>query len=49
MDSQVLASVAAEERAYTDKLEELREFADRLARGDSTLMDEGEGGNPVPS
>lgn len=39
MESQVLAAVSAESRAYA----ELRSFTDRLAEGDETLLDEGEG------
>lgn len=39
MESQVLASIEAESRAYA----ELKSFADRLADGDETLIDEGEG------
>jgi len=40
MESQVLATVDAESRAYAD----LKGFADRLAAGDATLLEEGEGG-----
>jgi superfamily II DNA or RNA helicase len=40
MESQVLAAIEAESRAYAD----LKEFADRLADGDTTLLEEGEGG-----
>jgi superfamily II DNA or RNA helicase len=39
MESQVLAAVEAESRAYA----ELKSFTDRLAEGDETLIDEGEG------
>src|SRR3989304_5491982 len=39
MESQVLAAVEAESRAYA----ELKSFADRLGDGDATLIDEGEG------
>ena len=39
MESQVLASMQSEERSFAD----LREFADRLANGDETLLIEGEG------
>ena len=39
MESQVLAAVADEERAFAD----LKEFADRLASGDESLLDDGEG------
>lgn len=39
MESQVLAAIEAESRAYA----ELRSFTDRLSEGDETLIDEGEG------
>jgi hypothetical protein len=39
MESQVLAEVEAESRAYA----ELKTFTDRLAAGDESLIDEGEG------
>ena len=39
MESQVLAAIEAESRAYA----ELKSFTDRLAEGDETLIDEGEG------
>ena len=39
MESQVLAAIVAESRAYA----ELKSFADRLGDGDATLIDEGEG------
>jgi hypothetical protein len=40
MESKVLAALEAESRAYAD----LKEFTDRLAEGDVTLLEEGEGG-----
>lgn len=40
MESPVLASVEVESRVYAD----LKEFADRLASGDASLLQEGEGG-----
>ena len=39
MESQVLAALANEERIYAD----LHTFANRLAEGDETLIDDGEG------
>ena len=39
MESQVLAALASEERIYAD----LHTFANRLAEGDETLIDDGEG------
>ena len=39
MESQVLAAVGSEERAFAD----LEAFANRLADGDPSLLDEGEG------
>src|SRR5207249_3237535 len=39
MESQVLAEVEAESRAYA----ELKTFTERLAAGDESLIDEGEG------
>jgi len=43
MESQVLEDVGVEERAYADELEDLKDLADRIAAGDESLLDEGEG------
>lgn len=43
MESQVLEDVEAEERSFADALGELEDLADRIAAGDETLLDEGEG------
>jgi len=40
MESEVLAAAPAESKIFAD----LEEFADRLSKGDPTLLDEGEGG-----
>jgi len=40
MESQVLAAAPAESKIFAD----LEEFADRLSKGDPSLLDEGEGG-----
>lgn len=40
MESDVLAAVPIESKVYAD----LEEFTERLAKGDTTLLDEGEGG-----